>query len=203
MSVGMSSGVEAILEKAVADHAVPGVAFVATGAGGVPSVITAGALRVDGAEEVTSATMYRLMSMTKALASVGALQLIEQGKLDVEQEVASVIPEWNDLKVLDGFEGDTPRLREPNAKATIRHLMTHTAGHGYGFGNELLFRYHQVTGAPDPFTGQLAYLQTPLIADPGTAWNYGINTDWLGQVIEAASGQDLAAYLEEHVFSPL
>lgn len=203
MSVGLSSGVEAILEKAVAERTVPGATFVVTGPDGVPSSITAGALRVDGADQVTSSTMFRLMSMTKALASVGALQLIEQGKLELDQEVASVLPEWGELQLLEGFDGDTPRLRAPKVRATIKHLMTHTAGHAYGFSNAELFRYHQITGAPDPFTGQRAYLQAPLIAEPGTAWNYGINTDWLGQVIEAVSGQDLATYLEENVFAPL
>jgi CubicO group peptidase (beta-lactamase class C family) len=105
--------------------------------------------------------------------------------------------------VLDGFDGDTPRLREPARQATIAHLLTHTAGHGYGHCNARVLRYYELTGVPDPFSGRRAGLHMPLIADPGTAWNYGINTDWLGQVIEAITGQDLAGYLQEHVFGPL
>src|SRR5262249_9029488 len=148
-------------------------------------VSSAGVLAVGGDEPVTDATMFRLMSMTKAFASVAALQLIEQGRLELDQQVASVLPEWAELKVLEGFAGATRRLREPASQATIRQLLNHTAGHGYGFCNADLLRYHTVTGAPDPFSGKRAYLQAPLVADPGASWHYGINTDWLGQVVEA------------------
>ncbi len=112
-------------------------------------------------------TMFRLMSMTKAFASVAALQLIEQGRLELDQEVASVLPAFGELKVLDGFDGDTPRLREPARQAKIRNLFNHTAGHGYGFCNADLLRYHEVTGSPDPFSGLRACLNVPLVADPG------------------------------------
>lgn len=191
------------LDAAVAGRVVPGAVVAVTGADGVPEIVTAGTLSVESDLAVGPDTMFRLMSMTKAFASVAALQLIERGELALEQEVATILPAFGRLMVLDGFDGDTPRLRPPARQATIQHLMTHTAGHGYGFGSRDLLRYHEVTGAPEPFTGLLKGLETPLIADPGTEWNYGINTDWLGQVIEAISGQDLASYLEEHVWGPL
>jgi CubicO group peptidase (beta-lactamase class C family) len=143
------------------------------------------------------------MSMTKALGSVGALQLIEQGQLELDQDVATVLPAFGELQVLEGFDGDRPRLREPNRQATIRNLLTHTSGCAYGFCNENLLRYHELTGLPDPLTGLRAGLQAPLVAEPGTEWNYGIGVDWVGQVIEAISGQDLATYLQENVFAPL
>lgn len=199
----LTNGVEDLLNAAVADGAVPGAVVAVTGRDGAPEVVCAGTLEAGVDAPVAVNTLFRLMSMTKAFASVAALQLVEQGRLELEQEVASVLPAYGELNVLDGFDGDTPRLREPTRQATIAHLLTHTAGHGYGFCNALLLRYHQLTGLPDPFTGLRAGLHAPLIADPGTAWNYGINTDWLGQVIEAISGQDLAAYLQEHVFGPL
>jgi CubicO group peptidase (beta-lactamase class C family) len=147
--------------------------------------------------------MYRLMSMTKAVASVGALQLIERRELRLDQEVASVLPEFGELKVLDGFDGDEPRLRDPSRQATIQHLLTHTSGHAYAFSNRELLRYAEMTGEADPLSGQHASLRQPLVADPGTEWNYGISVDWLGQVIEKVSGQDLSAYLTEHVLEPL
>jgi methyl acetate hydrolase len=203
MTTVLPSAVEEILNRGVANGAVPGASLVITGADGEAEEATAGTLRIDSDEPVTASTMFRLMSMTKALASVAALQLIEQGKLGLEQEVASILPAFGELEVLEGFDGDTPRLREPHSAATVRQLLTHTAGHGYAFGNADLLRYHELTGAPDPLEGRRAGLKMPLIADPGTEWNYGINTDWLGQVIEEVSGQDLAAYLEAHVFAPL
>jgi methyl acetate hydrolase len=105
--------------------------------------------------------------------------------------------------VLEGFDGDTPRLRPPATPATIRHLMTHTAGHGYMFGNEELHRWHGLTGEPHILTGLRASLRTPLLFDPGSAWNYGINTDWLGQVVEKVTGQTLDAALAERITGPL
>jgi methyl acetate hydrolase len=203
MTVVSSGAVERILEDAVAKRTLPGAAFVVTNADGEVIQATAGSLRVGSDAPVTTTTMFRLMSMTKAPASVGALQLIEQGKIALDQEVASILPAFGELKVLEGFDGDRPLLREPSRQATIQHLLTHMAGHGYAFNNEKLLRYHQLTGVPDPLSGLRAALQMPLVADPGTAWNYGINTDWLGQVIEEVSGQDLASYLGENVFAPL
>ncbi|MBV9193676.1 MAG: beta-lactamase family protein [Solirubrobacterales bacterium] len=197
------SRVQELLDQAVANDTVPGAAAVATGRDGALEHAWAGRLRLDGDAPVGGDTMFRLMSMTKAFASVAALQLIEQGRLELEQQVASVLPAFGELKVLEGFDGDRPRLRAPTRQATIRQLLTHTAGHGYAFSNRGLLRYHEVSGVPDPFRGLREGLHMPLVADPGTDWNYGINTDWLGQVIEAVSGQDLAAYLAEHVFGPL
>jgi methyl acetate hydrolase len=198
-----ASEVQELLDQAAANGTMPGAVAVAIRPDGAVEEAAAGRLRVDGDDPVDSDTMFRLMSMTKAFASVAALQLIEQGQLELEQEVASVLPAFGELEVLEGFDGDEPRLRRPARQATIRHLLTHTAGHGYAFSNRDLLHYHEVSGVPDPFRGLRAGLNMPLVADPRTAWNYGINTDWLGQVIEAVSGQDLAAYLAEHVFEPL
>jgi CubicO group peptidase (beta-lactamase class C family) len=105
--------------------------------------------------------------------------------------------------VLEGFDGDEPRLRPPTCQATIRNLLTHTSGLAYWFANADVRRYHELTGIPYPTTCERAVFEMPLIADPGTRWEYGISTDWLGQVVEAASGEDLAAYCRDHVFLPL
>jgi CubicO group peptidase (beta-lactamase class C family) len=148
-------------------------------------------------------TLFRIASMTKAVASVAALQLVERGKLDIDAPVASIIPAFGDLRVLDGFDGDTPRLRAPARQATVRQLLNHTAGHGYWFTNRLLLRYHEVTRTPTLFDGALASLRAPLVNDPGTRWEYGINTDWLGRVIEEVSGQTLDVYLAANVLEPL
>jgi methyl acetate hydrolase len=148
-------------------------------------------------------TMFRNASMTKALATTGALQLIEQGRLDLDATVESILPQFSELPVLAGFDDDTPRLRAPKTKATIRQLATHTAGCGYHFLNQDLLRYAQLTGLPSPMSGVKASLMGPLARDPGTMWEYGVNTDWLGLVVEAVSGQGLDDYLAEHVFAPL
>jgi methyl acetate hydrolase len=148
-------------------------------------------------------TMFRNASMTKAVATTGALQLVEQDRLSLDQTVESVLPEFGELQVIEGFDGDRPVLRPPASKATIRQLMTHTAGLGYFFLNERLFEYGPRTGLPNPLEGRKISLTAPLIADPATIWEYGVNVDWLGLVLERITGQTLGEYLAEHVYGPL
>jgi len=200
MSMG---GLDGLLGRAVDERAMPGVVALVGDRHGVLYEGAFGVLDVNGEDPVRTDTMFAIMSMTKAFTSVCALQLIEQGALELEQPVADVLPAFDALQVLEGFDGDTPRLRPPASRATIRHLLTHTSGLAYAFGNADILRYHQVTGAPDITSGKLEALHVPLVADPGTRWEYGISTDWLGQVVEAVSGKDLAACCKERIFAPL
>jgi methyl acetate hydrolase len=198
-----SSSIDALLQAAVDSGGVPGVVAVA---GDRDRTLYEGAFGELGGEDARPAktdTIFAIASMTKALASVAALQLIEQGKLALEQPVSEVIPAFGELQVLDGFDGDTPRLRPPARQATIRNLLTHTSGLSYHFTSPEMLRYHQVTGLPDVTSGVRQALEAPLVADPGTLWQYGTSIDWLGEVIGAVSGQDLNAYCTEHIFGPL
>ena len=195
---------DGLLERAVGDRVVPGVVAMVGDRDGVLYEGAFGVLSVGGDAGVQRDTMFWLASMTKAIVSVAALQMIEQQKLELEQPVADILPAFGALQVLEGFDGDSPRLRAPARQATIRQLLTHTAGAGYWFANSDLLRYHQLTGIPDPGTCKLAALfEVPLIADPGTRWEYGTNTDWLGLVVQEVSGQDLATFCSEHIFAPL
>jgi CubicO group peptidase (beta-lactamase class C family) len=107
-------------------------------------------------------------------------------------------------QVLDGFDGaGQPRLRAAKRPITLRHLLTHTAGFTYDWSNANTARYLQLTGAPPTSTGKLAALRQPLAFDPGEKWEYGINIDWAGRLVEALSGKPLDAYLREHVCGPL
>ena len=198
-----STSIDALLNGAVQRGAVPGVVAVA-GDRDAPLYEGAfGTLGIDDERPAQLDTIFLIASMTKALASVAALQLIEQGELTLEQPVADVLPEFGELQVLEGFDGDEPRLRPPVRPATIRNLLTHTSGLAYHFTHPDLLRYHEVTGLADPTTGSRDVLKAPLIADPGTVWQYGTSVDWLGQVIEAVSGQDLNDYCTEQIFVPL
>lgn len=189
------SAIKALLDGAVSKGAVHGIAAVV--------VDRNGPLFHHAAGEAGERTMFRNASMTKAVATTAALQLMEQGLLSLDATVESILPEFSQLQVLDGFDGDKPRLRPPASKATVRQLMTHTAGFGYFFFNEKLMRYHQLTGEPNPLTGLKRSLSVPLVNDPGTAWEYGVNVDWLGLIVEKLSGRSLGSYLEQHVYGPL
>jgi CubicO group peptidase (beta-lactamase class C family) len=198
-----TSNIDGLLRQAAADGRVPGVVAVAGDREGTLYEGAFGHLGIGDDRPAQVDTVFLIASMTKAIASVAALQLVEQGKLALEQPVADVLPAFGELQVLEGFDGDEPRLRPPARQATIRNLLTHTSGLGYWFGNSELLRYHQVTGLPDPSTGSREMFKAPLIADPGTRWEYGTSVDWLGEVIEAVSGKDLNAYCQDHVFGPL
>jgi CubicO group peptidase (beta-lactamase class C family) len=190
------TGIRVLLDAAAAKGAVHGIAAVV--------VDRDGELFHHAAGEANARTMFRNASMTKAVATTAALQLVEQGEIGLDDAVESVLPEFGTLQVLDGFDAnDKARLRAPASKATIRQLMTHSTGLGYFFLSESLSRYHAVTGAPHALTGLKASLSVPMVHDPGTAWEYGVNTDWLGLVVEKVSGQSFAAYLKQHVYEPL
>jgi len=198
-----ASAIDGLLADAVEQRVVPGVLAVAGDRDGTLYEGAFGRQDVDAEEPVRADAMFALASMTKAITSVAALQLLERGRLELQQPVADILPEFEKLQVLAGFDGDVPRLRAPAGRATIRQLLTHTSGLAYWFGNPDVLRYHQLTGIPDATTGLRGMFEIPLASDPGTRWEYGTSTDWLGLVIEAVSGHDLASYCAEHIFAPL
>lgn len=198
-----AEAIDGVLERAVTGRAAPGIVAMVGDRDGVIYEGASGLVSVDGNEPATLDTVFAIMSMTKALTSVAALQLVERGELALEQPVADVLPAFDALQVLDGFDGEEPRLRAPASRATIRHLLTHTSGAAYPFLNADLLRYHAVTGLPDVMSGSLEMLKAPLVCDPGTRWEYGTSTDWLGQVVEAVTGMDLGSCCRERIFAPL
>ena len=142
--------------------------------------------------------------MTKAVTSVAAMQLVEQGRIGLDEPVGERLPELAAIQVLDGFDADgAPRLRAPRRAITLRHLLTHTAGFVYDIWNADMLRYHESAAIPGIIECKNATLQLPLAFDPGDRWDYGINIDWVGKAVERLSGQSLEAYFREHIFGPL
>ena len=195
--------VDAVLQDAVATGAVPNVVVVAADRSGPVYEGAAGPRVAGGDEPVGAGTHYRIMSMTKMVATVAALQQVERGNLDLAAPVEQYCPEFGRLQVLDGFDGDTPRLRAPASKATVAQLITHTAGLGYWFWNADLVKWETATGTPNVLSGSKVIFGAPLLFDPGTRFEYGINSDWLGQVVEAASGMTLDVAIKEGITEPL
>jgi methyl acetate hydrolase len=197
------SKIDQILRAGVKSGTVPHVAAIAADRDGV---IYEGAAGVQVAGEdrpVTTGTQFRIMSMTKMVATVAALQEVEQGKLSLDASVEQYCPDCANLQVLEGFDGDTPRLRPPASKPTVRQLITHTSGLSYWFWNTDIARYEAVTGIPNVGEGSAEAFNAPLVADPGTRFEYGINIDWLGKVIEAVAGQGLDVVIKENITGPL
>lgn len=198
------SGIDKVLQGSVDSGAVPHVAAIAADADGVFYEGAAGVrITESGQVPVATSTHFRIMSMTKIVATVAALQQVERGELDLDAPVATYAPQFAKLQVLDGFDGETPVLRAPTSQATVRNLITHTSGLSYWFWNADLKRYEELTGTPNVVPGDPAAFTAPLVADPGTRFEYGINTDWLGRVVEAVAGTTLDVVIKDGVTRPL
>ena len=203
MSAITGTRIDEVLQHAVESGTMPNVVATATNADGPIYGGAFGPKAVGKPDPVTVDTLFRIASMTKMVTTVAALQLVENGVLDLDEAVPKYRPEFADLKVLDGWDGDEPRLRDPKTFATVRQLVTHTSGLGYWFWNADLVRWEAKTGTANTLAGTADAFTAPLVADPGTKVEYGTNTDWLGLVVEAASGQKLDAYFDEHILGPL
>jgi methyl acetate hydrolase len=155
-------------------------------------------------QAMTTDSVFWIASMTKAITSVAAMQLVEQGRLSLDGPVAKVLPELAETQVLEGFDAQgSPKLRSAKGPITLRQLMTHTAGFAYEGWNAELARYTEKTETPGPLTGERATLKAPAMSDPGTRWEYGTSTGFVGLAVEAVSGTRLDAYFRDNIFIPL
>lgn len=196
--------VDQILRRAAETGEVPGVVAMAATADGPLYAGAFGRRDVSKDAVMTADTVFWIASMTKAVTSVAAMQLVERGRLTLDDPLGALLPELAAPQVLEGFDADgTPRLRPAKRPVTLRHLLTHTAGFSYDMWNAAIGRYMQQEGIPGIITCRNDALRTPLVADPGERWEYGISIDWVGKAVEAASGQKLDAYLRDHVLDPL
>jgi CubicO group peptidase (beta-lactamase class C family) len=200
----MKDDIDRLLDQAVKAGEVPGVAaMVATSeetlySGGF------GERRLGEGAAMTTDTVVAIASMTKALTSTAALQLVEQGRLELDAPALRILPELAATQVLTGFDAQgMPQTRAPKRPITLRHLLTHSAGFGYEMWNPDIRQYKSVMNIPAVHTRSNASLRTPLIADPGERWEYGTNTDWAGKLVEAVSGKNLEQYFRDHLFNPL
>jgi CubicO group peptidase (beta-lactamase class C family) len=200
----MPESIHAALETAAAAHPVPG--FVAGAARNGKTVYRGafGPSDLKGGPPIRIDAVFRIASMTKAVTAVAAMQLVEAGRIGLDEPLGALLPALAAPKVLEGFSGDgTPRLRPARGAVTLRRLLAHTSGFAYEMWNGELQRFIAHSGFPSLSTGRGAALETPLMFDPGTAWEYGIGIDWAGKVVEAVSGQRLDAWFAEHIFSPV
>jgi methyl acetate hydrolase len=201
---GLEGRLDTMLRAAVDAGDVPGVAVMVCdrrgtlyeGAAGVRTLGVPGAMGTD--------TVAWIASLTKAITCAAALRELDHGRLALDEPAARWLPDLGTVQVLEGFGADgSPQLRPPKRPITLRHLITHTAGFGYDMWNAPIARYLKATGLPTNGSGRLRALQAPLLFDPGERWQYGINIDWVGRLVEAASGQKLSAYLRTHLLEPL
>jgi CubicO group peptidase (beta-lactamase class C family) len=155
-------------------------------------------------------SIFRICSMTKPIVSLGVMMLYEEGRFDLDDPISKYIREFGDPKVLV-----TPKERKPytipaTQPITIRNLLTHTSGIGYNWDPDLGSFYKEANIATGllPFDGTIGesvkrLARLPLLFNPGERWNYGLNVDVLGYLIEVISGKPLDQFLKERIFEPL
>ncbi len=210
-AVGMSAeGLAQVAERMdalVADGAVPGMAAMVARGGKLVFEHHTGLLDVETGAPLQADSLLRIYSMTKPITSVAAMQLVEEGRLELDAPVARFFPEWNAMRV---FADGEPAPVE--TQVTARHLLMHTSGLSYGYyGDTPVDRMYRAAGLIDDWdyltrdTRELVakLADIPLLFEPGTRWHYGFSTDVLGHLIERVSGQPLDAFLEERIFGPL
>jgi methyl acetate hydrolase len=195
---------DTVLQDAVERGDVPGVIGAVTDRDETIYRGAFGERRLGSGVPMTFDTVTYLASMTKPITATAAMQLVEQGKLELDTPISRWVPRAAELQVLDGWDDKgEPVLRPPRREVTLRHLMTHTSGFAYNLWNADLARYMELKGVPALDSGEEAAFYPPLMFDPGERWEYGISIDWIGKLVEVVSGQSLGAYMQDNIFAPL
>ncbi len=193
-----SARIVGLLSGAVERREVAGIVATVCSSSGSLYEGAFGQFEVGSGPAYTLETPLRIASMTKAVTSVAAMQLVEQGSLDLDEPVSRWLPELATPHVLES-DGT---LRPAKTQITARHLLTHTAGFGYEIWNDRLVKHVREQGATPHERGP-SFLANPLLFDPGEHWSYGVNTDWLGELIVAIAGERLSEYFQSQIFEPL
>jgi len=199
-----AAAIDAVLERAVDSGRIAAVAAGAATADGRVYDAAFGIADPETGAPLTSRSLFRVASMTKAVTSVAVMQLVERGQVSLDAPAASFLPELKDVQVLGGFDdAGQPRLRAPASAPTVHQLLTHTSGFVYEMWNAQIARLRDAGGVPGILTGGPGFLSAPLAFDPGSRWEYGIGTDWLGRLVERVAGERLDRYVARHVLGPL
>jgi CubicO group peptidase (beta-lactamase class C family) len=179
--------IDEVLRSAVASHRIPGVVAMAAKEGKIVYQGAYGNRIASPPAPIAVNTIFRIASMAKPITTVALLQLVEAGKVDLDAPAANYVPAIRRSRMLGAA---TPPLRP----VTVRHLLTHTSGFGYSLWDKQLSAFRAKNPLPSP---------EPLLFEPGSRWQYGTSTDWLGRIVEAVSGQNLEQYFRARILDPL
>ena len=190
--------IDRALRAKVEEKEIPGVVAMAANADTLLYEGAFGLRNMTDGTRMSTDTVFRIASMVKLLTSVAALQLVEQGRLKLDEPAASIDPSLAAMRLLTGFDGKgVPQLRNPDRAMTLRQLLSHTSGFSYPLWDATVVRYlkfaHQHKDLP----------HRPLLFEPGTKWAYGASLDYVGRMVEIASGQSLDRYFRDRITGPL
>ncbi|MCJ1252361.1 hypothetical protein MMC24_000166 [Lignoscripta atroalba] len=196
------------MDSVTADpNKIPGCVVAVVGKDGKPIFTHASGTRgVDTKEPMTMESIFWIASCTKMIGGIAAMQLVEQGKLALDDAdmVEKICPELKDIKILKNVDDNgKPEFVDKKKGITLRMLLSHTAGFGYTFFDHNLRRWGLPIGC-DELSGYAQDVQRlPLVNEPGTKWQYGVGIDWAGNIVERVSGLSLNDYFQKHIFQPL
>jgi CubicO group peptidase (beta-lactamase class C family) len=208
--------IDEVFAKAVEDKQVAGSVVLILRKGKVAYLQSTGLADIDAKKPMKPDAIFRLMSMTKAVTSVAAMILVDEGKLKLDDPVSNYLPEFKDQKVLvagkSGKDDDFSLVAAERA-VTVRDLLRHTSGLIYPTFTDrkqlgALYAKAKINSGFEPTTEKLAENvkrlgKLPLAHQPGAAFTYGLSTDVLGRVVEVASGKELDVFFRERIFKPL
>ncbi|KAI9751892.1 MAG: hypothetical protein M4579_005849 [Chaenotheca gracillima] len=196
-----------IINAATSKPDAPGVVFQAVDRNGkIVNATASGPRGLNNANPMTTDTTFWIASCTKMVTSIALMQLVEQGKADLDSadQLESVLPELKTVKILEevGPDGNA-RLREKKNRITLKMLQTHTAGFSYTFFNDKLWKLFKEDPLQDEFQCQQEAFEQPLLFEPGTSRDYGIGIDWVGIFVERITHLSLGEYFQKNIFDPL
>jgi len=192
-----SDALDDTMRRAMDSNGIPGVVAFATNRNRVLYHGAFGVADMETKRPMTEDAMFRIASMTKAITSIAAMQLVEQKRVSLDDPVEKHLPQFASLKVFESFDQATGayRVRPATKSVTVRHLLTHTSGLGYNFTSPIVRDFKPRAGEEYPVG--------PLLFEPGERWLYSTSTDQLGRLVERVSGQSLTDYFRERIFTPL
>lgn len=193
-----SAALDAGLRGAVERKDVPGVVALVTDRERVRYQSAFGVADIATGRPLTADALFRVASMTKPITSLALMQLVERGRIGLDDPAEKYLPELAGLKVFESFDAATGayQLRPASRPATVRHFLAHTSGLAYPFTSATWRDFKPRPGEVYPFGG-------PLLFDPGERWHYSTSTDVVGRLVEVVSGQKLEDYFRQHIFAPL
>jgi methyl acetate hydrolase len=201
--LGAAASLDDVLRTGIQRRKIPAVAAMVATAEKITYQGAFGKRDMASGVNVTPDSIFAIASMTKAITSTAALQLLEQGKVKLDEPVSKHIPQFAMLQVLDGFDAaGKPNLRPPRTPVTLRHMLTHTSGFCYDTWSGEMIEYEKHGGLA-PRAGIDVAPFVPLMFDPGKRWHYGYSTDWTGKLVEAVSGLTLEQYFRRNICEPL
>jgi CubicO group peptidase (beta-lactamase class C family) len=192
-----TAAIDKVLADAVARGDIPGVVAMVTDRRGIVYQGAFGVADTGTRRPITVDTVFRIASMTKPVTSLAVMQLVEQGRLSLDDPAEKYLPQLANLKVFETFDAKTGTytVRPVKRAPTVRQMLTHTAGLGYNFTSAIVRDFK-------PRSGE-SYAAGPLLFDPGEQWLYSPGIDWGGRIVEALSGKTLETYFHDHIFVPL